>query len=118
MYCCDTTALSNTDQFELSASSYTFGVRVTESRIQPLAFKDSFTEFRVEQFQTTKSRNSYTLREGDRMVDKSLLLLRFIIGMVPQASMMNYKACTLIFSNAYGHAFLDAENTEMVENNN
>ena len=47
--CCDTTSLT-TRGFEAPSSEYTFGIVDTSNTLNPLAFVDSVTEYRVEQF--------------------------------------------------------------------
>ena len=78
-YCCDTTALDASDQFELSSSSFTFGVQVTRMNVRPLAFTSTVTKFNVNQFQSAviPSSNVYTLSV---LLGRSLQFLRFKIG--------------------------------------
>ncbi len=83
--CCDTTSLI-TRGFEAPSSEYTFGIVDTSNTLNTLAFADSVTEYRVEQFRDSLGDtvpapgNISTLTEGDRLSNHSLLLIRFIIG--------------------------------------
>lgn len=78
--CCDTTALSSSNQFQIPFSSYIFGVRIHLDNVRLSVFVPSAVEFRAEQFQTTATGNSFTLGVEDRVTDHSILLLRFLIG--------------------------------------
>ena len=82
--CCDTTFLNATDQFQIPPSTYTFGVVIINNNVKPLAFANTVTEYRVEQylasFSSLPSGFMFTLTENAQ-VNRSLLLLRFSIGM-------------------------------------
>ena len=82
--CCDTTFLSSTNQFQIPPSTYTFGVVIINNNVKPLAFANTVTEYRVEQYQTSfgslPSGFMFILTENSQ-VNRSLLLLRFSIGM-------------------------------------
>ena len=81
--CCDTTFLSSTDQFQIPPSTYTFGVMIINNNVKPLAFANTVTEYRVEQYQGALGNlppgSMFTLTENSQ-VNRSLLLLRFLIG--------------------------------------
>ena len=82
--CCDTATLDMMDQFQLSTTSYTFAVMVINNDARPLAFAASATEYRHEQLTlrnpAPSPRTTITLSQNDVVTDKSLLLLRFILG--------------------------------------
>ena len=82
--CCDNTSLSATDQFQIPPSTYTFGVQIINNNVKPLAFTNTVTEYHVEQYQgglgNLPPGSMFTLTENAQ-VNRSLLLLRFIIGM-------------------------------------
>ena len=82
--CCDTTFLSATNQFQIPPSTYTFGVQIINNNVKPLVFTNRATEYRVVQYQAvlgnTPPGSIFTLTENSQM-NRSLLLLRFLIGM-------------------------------------
>ena len=83
--CCDTTSLSVSDQFQIPPSTYTFGVIIINNNVKLLAFANDVKEYRVEQYQVSLDflippGNKFTLTENAQ-VNRSLLLLRFLIGM-------------------------------------
>ena len=82
--CCDTTFLSPTNQFQIPPSTYTFGVEIINNNVKPLAFANTVTKYRVEQYlasiSSLPSGFMFTLTENTQ-VNRSLLLLRFSIGM-------------------------------------
>ena len=83
--CCDSTFLSATNQFQIPPSTYTFGVMIINNSVKPLAFTNTVTEYRVEQYQASLSSSLppgsiFTLTENNQ-VNRSLLLLRLFIGM-------------------------------------
>ena len=80
--CCDTTSLSVNDQFQIPPSTYTFGIVIVNNNVKLLAFTNNV---RVEQYQVSLGPSippgsKYTLTENAQ-VNRSLLLLRFLIGM-------------------------------------
>ena len=84
--CC--TVQNFTEQYELPSSNFTFGVVNMVSRIHILTFVDAVTEFDVERFRVRQHGNAGP-KPGDvlspgskfvRRLDRSLLLLRFLIG--------------------------------------
>ena len=79
--CCDNAILGAPNQFKLSSTNYTFGVSVMNRNVRPLAFANSVAAYRYEQLQTSiRTPLPFTLRERDLESDRSLLLLRFILG--------------------------------------
>ena len=84
--CCETATLDVMDQFQLPTTSYTFAVMVINNNARPLAFANSVTEYRYEQFQAHLGSsapppgNIPSLSQNDVVTDESLLLLRFILG--------------------------------------
>ena len=81
--CCDTTFLNATDQFQIPPSTYTFGVVIINNTVKPLAFANTVTEYCVEQYQSAlgSSFSLFTLTENTQ-VNRSLLLLRFLISII------------------------------------
>ena len=82
--CCDITFLSATNQFHIPPSTYKFGVEIINNNVKPLAFANTVTEYRVEQYQASfesspSPGNMFTLTENNQ-VNQPLLLLRFPIG--------------------------------------
>ena len=83
--CCDTTFLSATDQFQIPPSTYPFGVEIINNNVKLLAFANTVIEYHVEQYQIAVGSSfppgtMFTLTENAQ-VNRSLLLLRFSIGM-------------------------------------
>ncbi len=80
--CCDTTPLSG---LKIPSSRYIFGIVITNKDVRPLAFADSVTEYRVEQFRASLGSaelspgSTVTLTTGDLLTDRALLLIRIII---------------------------------------
>lgn len=96
--CC--TMQKFTEQFELPSSNFTFGVVNRMNRVRMLTFVDIVTEFDVERFHIRQHGNAGpipgdVLSPGSKFVrhlDRSLLLLRFLIG---ELSLLWYAAHTL-----------------------
>ena len=81
--CCDTATLDMMDQFQLPTTSYTFAVTIINDDARPLAFNNFATEYRYEQLQVSlipSVGDVVTLVEGNIVIDRSLLLLRFMLG--------------------------------------
>ena len=86
--CCDSTPLSCSEQFQITSSSFAYGVVTGNKNVQPLAFAISATKYRVEQFQVSLGDSVqtpgtiFTLSGSSLVNDHSLLLLRFNTGTV------------------------------------
>ena len=81
IFCCHTVNIKTTNRFQLASSSYTFALAPVE--VQPLAFADTATDYRYDQFiiPIENSTGAGTFQLGqNRVTDRSLLLLRFLIG--------------------------------------
>ena len=82
--CCDIFNISPSDQIKLPPSGLTYGVVNRNGDNRPLAFRDDVMEYQVQQF-SANPRNSNLNPgrsfDGDQENDRSLLLLRFLIGM-------------------------------------
>ncbi len=85
--CCDTTPLSG---LQIPSSEYAFGVTVTDPvNVRPLAFRNNITQYRISQISAALGNTGppqgsrFTLNESNSVnyTYRSLLLLRFIIGM-------------------------------------
>ena len=85
--CCSTTTLDMDMQFQITSSTFWFGVTVlTNGARRPLAFANSNTEYRVEQYQERPiTGNSGPLQNAmfsvSSLLNRPLLLFRFLIGM-------------------------------------
>ncbi len=86
LICCDTTPLSG---LQMPSSEYVFGVTMTNTEtVRLLTFLDQFTEYRVKETSASlgntgpPQRSTFTLNESnsENYTSRSLLLLRFIIG--------------------------------------
>ena len=79
--CCDSTSLS--DQFQVPSSSFAFGVEITNGNVRPLAFKNSISEYRIEQYRVWQLRTNpgskFTFLSSEQ-VNGGSLLFRFFIG--------------------------------------
>ena len=81
--CCTNGSL----QFRLPASSFVFGVVITDNNIRLLTFTSAVTEYDVERWVRQPSGNygpmpGDTFSAGDSQTDRSLLLLRFFLGKI------------------------------------
>ena len=90
-YCCGTTTLDASNQFELPSSSFTFGVQVTRMNVRPLAFTSTVTRFNVAQYQSAATPGDVYTFTG-ALSGHSLQLLRFILGIT-----IRYKYSTTVW---------------------
>ncbi len=81
--CCDTANLDTSDQFEIQSSAFTFGI-LTNNDARMLTFPHHESRYHYEHHRVSNSISApdatFTISESDRVVNNSLLLLRFIIG--------------------------------------
>ena len=79
--CCDNTSPS--DQFQLPSSSFAFGVEIINGNVRPLAFTNSTSEYRIEQYREeglrTNPGSKFTFLSSEQ-VNGGSLLFRFFIG--------------------------------------
>ena len=75
--CC--TLFHPPNELLIPTSSFTFGIRIlSDMDFTPFIFDHRVQEFRAEQFQTAATGDSFTL--GNSLTDRSLFLLRFLLG--------------------------------------
>ena len=78
--CCSTFTLPESNRFQLSSQSYTFGVQVSMDKFRPYAFRAETAEFNVKQYQLALiNRDSFSLI-GLELFGRSLFLMKFLIG--------------------------------------
>lgn len=78
--CCDTTLLSSSQEFSIPSSPFAFGVEVfatNANSIQPLAFRNTATEYVVNGYRETPSSTTYSLSTATAL---SLVVMRLYIG--------------------------------------
>lgn len=84
--CCDTVNFNDdTNQIQIPPTAFAFGVVTVNQDVRPLAFKDTATEFNIEQYQVSIGSNFavgsvFSLTQNTLVEDNSLRLLRFFIG--------------------------------------
>ena len=81
--CCDNFVL-NESQFQITSTNFSFGVVVVDDGVRPLHFQASDMEYDVEQYQfPTMELSNIELSLADATVTSdSLILLRFVVGML------------------------------------
>lgn len=75
--CCDNYTLTESNQFQISTSSYFFGINILNSLPRPLMFRN---DFNVQHYKKPSIRGRRYMLSNRDMVNEPLLLLRFSIG--------------------------------------
>ena len=78
--CCSTFTLADSNRFQISNQSYTFGIRISNNNPRPYAFRAETTEFNVDQYQfASVNGDSFSLVNLESP-GRSLFLMKFLIG--------------------------------------
>ena len=88
--CCDKTFLNATNRFQIPSA---FGVVIINNTVRPLVFANSTMQYRVKHYRTTLENftihdRTFTLRKNQVPRNRSLLLLRFLLGELLKVSMI------------------------------
>jgi hypothetical protein len=76
--CCTSVILPN--DFQIPSSSFSYGIRIINSNVKPIAFRVHIQEFLSNQFQTTLAATAGNVVTLGGSIVHGIFLLRFIIG--------------------------------------
>jgi hypothetical protein len=76
--CCASVIPPN--EFQIPSSSFSYGIRIINLNVKPIAFRVNIQEFLSDQFQTTSAATAENEVTIESSVRHGILLLRFIIG--------------------------------------
>ena len=83
--CCSTFTLADSNRFQISNPSHTFGIRI--STPSPYAFRATTIKFNVDQYQVP-SANGDSISLGPPLPGRSLFLMKFLIGTFSKKSIL------------------------------